>query len=72
MPGGVRMSFTERHNRLTTRKYNLVFEWILEHSSTPEIDDLHDSVLVDHDVVKLQIPMCQTHAVEVCHSVQDL
>ena len=37
-----------------------------------EIDNLHDAVLADNDVVKLEVPMSEAHAVEVCDTIKDL
>ena len=51
IPGGIRICFQRRYSRLTTCKDNLVLERIFEDSSTSEVDDLHDSVLVDDDIV---------------------
>ena len=58
-----------REHILTTSKNNFVLERIPEDSGTPEVDDLHDAVLIDDHIVELQIAMGETHAVEVGHSV---
>ena len=57
---------------LTTRENDTVFKWIFENARTAEIDDFHDTVFVHNDVIKLQITVCQSHTVQVCHAAENL
>lgn len=57
---------------LTCSHHNLILEGISEHHSATEIDQLHDALVIDHNIVQLEITMRQTHAVQVQHSTQNL
>lgn len=57
---------------LTCRQHDIVLKRIAEDDRTPEIDQLHDTVLVDDNVVKLEITMCQSHLMQITHTTDDL
>jgi len=59
-------------HQLTCCEYYLALERIPKDNSTTEINDLHNAVLVDNDVVQLQIAMCEAHAVQVADTTQNL
>jgi hypothetical protein len=50
---------------LTSRQHDLILEGISKHHSATKIDQLHNPLIVNHNVVELEISMRQTHAVKV-------
>ena len=57
---------------LTSRQDDIVLERIPENDRAAKINDLHDTMLIDHYIVQLQISMRKTHAVEILHTRHDL
>lgn len=56
----------------TCSKNNVILEWVAEYNGTAKVDDLHDAVLVDNNVIKFEISVSQAHAVQVGDTTQDL
>lgn len=62
----------KQRTELTCSHDNFILEGILKHDGASKVNDLHDAVLVDDDVVELEISMSQAHAVQICHTAEDL
>ena len=61
-----------RKGTRTRRENSLLLKRIAKDGGAAKVDQLHDALLADHDVVELEVAVRQPHAMQVQHAAQDL